>query len=226
MSAADCHEVRLDLRLVPAALTSWAVTAAGILWSIGWVVVLLSAAVAAASATAWWGGRRRAPRGGTRMTAAAVVAIALIGLGFAVAVQLRAEQIRHHPLVDRYGDVVAVIVTPSETPRSLGGGRLMFRDLCDTSPADEMSGRVVVFASMAGFAELAAGQPAAFKARISRPIRRDLTVAVLSATGEPTFGEAAPDPAGRPAGPHCVRHRGTGSLAGRSGGDASRPRAR
>ena len=119
MSAADCHEVRLDLRLVPAALTSWAVTAAGILWSIGWVVVLLSAAVAAASATAWWGGRRRAPRGGVRMTAAAVVAIALTGLGFAVAVQLRAEQIRHHPLVDRYGDVAAVIVTPSETPRSL-----------------------------------------------------------------------------------------------------------
>ncbi len=192
MSAADCHEVRLDLRLVPAALTSWAVTAAGILSSIGWVVVLLSAAVAAASATAWWGGRRRAPRGGVRMTAAAVVAIALTGLGFAVAVQLRAEQIRHHPLVDRYGDVAAVIVTPSETPRSLGGGRLMFRGSLRYVAGDEMSGRVVVFASMAGFAELAAGQPAAFKARISRPIRRDLTVAVLSATGEPTFGEAAP----------------------------------
>jgi competence protein ComEC len=55
-----------------------------------------------------------------------------------------------------------------------------------------MSGRVVGFASMAGFGELAAGQPAAFKARISRPTRRDLTVAVLSATGEPTLGEASP----------------------------------
>ncbi len=55
-----------------------------------------------------------------------------------------------------------------------------------------MSGRVVVFASVAGFAELTAGQPAAFKARIARPTRRDLTVAVLSATGEPTLGEAAP----------------------------------
>ena len=132
MSAADGREAHLDLRLVPAALTSWAVTAAGILWSIGGVVVLLSAAVAA-GATACWGGRHRLPHGGARMTAAAVVAIALIGLGFAVAVQLRVEQVRDHPLVDRYGDAVAVIVTPSETPRSLGGGRLMFRGLCEPS---------------------------------------------------------------------------------------------
>ena len=38
MSAVDGREAHLDLRLVPAALTSWAVTAAGILWSISGVV--------------------------------------------------------------------------------------------------------------------------------------------------------------------------------------------
>ena len=42
------------------------------------------------------------------------------------------------------------------------------------------------------FAELTAGRPASFRARIGRPTRRDLTVAVLSATGEPKLGEAAP----------------------------------
>ena len=68
----------------------------------------------------------------------------------------------------------------------------MFRGSLQAVDTDEMSGQVVVFASIAGFAELTAGQPAAFKARISRPTRRDLTVAVLSATGEPTLGEAAP----------------------------------
>jgi competence protein ComEC len=192
VSAADGREVHLDLRLVPAALTSWAVTAAGILWSISGVVVLLSAAVTAASAMACWGARHRAPQDGARMTVAAVVAIALVGLGFAVAVALRVEQVRSHPLVDRYGDAALVIVAPSETPRSLGGGRLMFRGALRAVDADEMSGRVVVFTSVVGFAELTAGQPAAFKARISRPTRRDLTVAVLSATGEPTLGEAAP----------------------------------
>ena len=88
--------------------------------------------------------------------------------------------------------VAAVIVAPSETPRSLGGGRMMFRGSLHSVDADEMSGRVVVFTPVVGFTELTAGQPAAFKARIARPTRRDLTVAVLSATGESTLGEAAP----------------------------------
>jgi competence protein ComEC len=69
---------------------------------------------------------------------------------------------------------------------------MMFRGSLHSVDAVEMSGRVVVFTSVVGFTELTAGQPAAFKARISRPMRRDLTVAVLSATGESTLGEAAP----------------------------------
>jgi competence protein ComEC len=46
---------------------------------------------------------------------------------------------------------------------------------------DEMSGRVVVFASVVGFADLSAGRPASFSARVGRPTRSDLSVAVLSA---------------------------------------------
>ncbi|PRC52833.1 competence protein, partial [Mycobacterium sp. ITM-2017-0098] len=56
----------------------------------------------------------------------------------------------------------------------------------------ESSGDVVVFASGADYSRLTAGQPAAFHAQISRPKRRDLTVAVRSAQGEPVTGEAAP----------------------------------
>ena len=56
----------------------------------------------------------------------------------------------------------------------------------------EISGRVVVFTRTVEFTELTAGRPASFRARIGRPTRRDLTVAVLSATGEPKLGEAAP----------------------------------
>jgi competence protein ComEC len=56
--------------------------------------------------------------------------------------------------------------------------------------ADDMSGRVVVFAPVAGFSEVSAGRPARFRAGISGPARRDLTVATLSATGRPTLGEA------------------------------------
>ncbi len=191
MNTVDAREVHLDLRLVPTALSSWGVTAAGILWSVTGVVAVLTVTTAA-TAAAWWISRRRESGAGVAMTAAGTVAVALAGLGFAVAVQLRVDEVRHHPIVDRYGTLAEVIVTPSETPRSLGGGRMMFRGSLQAVDSDEMSGRVVVFASVVGFTELTAGQPAAFNARIAKPSRRDLTVAVLSSTDEATLGEAAP----------------------------------
>ena len=57
------------------------------------------------------------------------------------------------------------------------------------------SGRVVVFARASDFdsqdGSVLAGQPMRFTARISRPSRHDLTVAVLNMTGRPTFGRAS-----------------------------------
>jgi competence protein ComEC len=191
VTAAEPRALRLDLRLVPAALTSWAVTAAGILWSAGGVIAALVLAIVATIAAGACSSRDRGFRTAARRAGAATVGILVAGLGFAIAVQLRVDELRHHPIADRYGTVAAVIVTPSETPRSLGGGRMMFRGSLRFVGPDETSGRVVVFTSVLGFAELIAGQPAAFTARITRPNRRDLTVAVLSATGEPTLGEAA-----------------------------------
>ncbi len=191
MRTVDGCEVHLDLRLVPAALTSWAVTAAGIVWSTTGALAV-TVAVSAAAGAAWWRGTRaRPPQARRLMTGAGVMAIAGTALGFAAAIVLRVEQVDGHALAARYGGVGTAVVTPSETPRVVGGGRLMFRGSLLAFDADEMSGRVVVFASATAFAELAAGQPAAFDARISRPRRRDLTVATLSATGTPRFGEAA-----------------------------------
>jgi competence protein ComEC len=188
----DGRERRLDLRLVPAALTSWVMTAAGILWSVTGVVVAAISVAVAASAAAWWGSRPHRSDDDARMTAAAATAILLTGLTFGIAVLLRVDHASSHPLTERYGDVGAVIVTPSESPRSVGGSRVMFRGALGAVDAVEMSGSVVVFASDAGFAGITVGQPAAFTARISRPNRRDLTVAALSATGQPTLGDAAP----------------------------------
>jgi competence protein ComEC len=78
VTAADGREVRLDLRLVPAALTSWGVTASGILWSVSGVVGFLLAAVASATVAAWWGSRRPASRAGVQMTAMGAAAIAQV----------------------------------------------------------------------------------------------------------------------------------------------------
>lgn len=67
----------------------------------------------------------------------------------------------------------------------------MFRGDLTAVDDREMSGRVVVFASGIGYGELTAGRPAAFRARVGPPTRRDLTVAVLTATGEPALGRAS-----------------------------------
>jgi len=41
------------------------------------------------------------------------------GAGFAVAVGLRVNEQRHHPIVEHYARFAAVVVTATETPRSL-----------------------------------------------------------------------------------------------------------
>jgi competence protein ComEC len=191
VTSVDAVESRADLRLVPAALTSWAVTAAGILWQEAGSIAALTAAILLSAATGWWSNGRRDGEPDNRALRAGVVAVAVVGAGFALAVGLRVAELRDHPIVDRYGTIAAVVVTPTESPRSLGGGRVMFRGTLQILDGSEISGRTVVFAS-AQFADAAAGRPVGFRARVGPPTRRDLTVAVLSATGEPAFGEAAP----------------------------------
>jgi competence protein ComEC len=183
---------RLDLRLVPAALSSWAVTSAGIVWQGTGSVVALAVAIVVTAVVGRWGSGRRESGADGRAVVTGVVAVAVVGAGFAVAVGMRVAELRHHPIIEHYGKVAAVVVTPTETPRSLGGGRTMFRGSMQRLGDGEMSGRVVVFTRSTEFADLTAGRPASFRARIERPTRRDLTVAVLSATGEPKLGEAAP----------------------------------
>ena len=187
MTTPPSGPVGLDLRLVPAALTCWSVTAAGILWG-PWssACVLVVAAVATASTGAWVRGRATDPPA----TWPSVVAVAAVGVAFTVAIGLRVHELNDHPVVARYGATVTVAVTPSELPRFLGGSRLMLRGSLQSLDGVESSGRVVVFASVVGYDELTAGRPVTFRARVGRPSRPELTVAVLSATGQPILGEA------------------------------------
>ena len=184
----DPEATGLDLRLVPTALTGWAITAAGILWHTTGLVVVLTVAVTLTAAVGWWSRGRDEGMAGIR---AGVLAVAVVGAAFAISVGLRVDAARHHPITERYGTVASVVVTPGESSRSLGGNRTMFRGVLRDIDGHEASGRVVVFASAAAFPELSPGRPVGFRAQIGRPTRRDLTVAVLSATGLPTWGEAA-----------------------------------
>ena len=179
----------LDLRLVPAALAAWAATAAAITWCVGPVIAGGCGVLAAGWALAWWrlGGRYPV----LRAAGIGVIGVAVVGAGFGLAAGLRSDAVVHHPLTQRFGDTAWVTVAPEESPRSVGNGRLMFRAGLLRFQDREIDCSVTVFASGLEFSGLTAGQPARFRARISRPKRHDLTVAILTAAGRPQFGEAS-----------------------------------
>lgn len=179
----------MDLRLVPAALTAWLVTAAGIMWNAGPLLALAGSAVALILLVALMF-RRASACSMVRRVGIGVTGAAVVGAGFGVAVALRCESVRYHPIVQRFGESDVVTVTATESPRSALNGRVVFHGNLIEAHGTEMSGSVVVFAPSAGYGRLMAGQPARFRARIARPSRSDLTVAALTAIGDPKFGEA------------------------------------
>ncbi|MCW1959976.1 MAG: competence protein, partial [Mycobacterium sp.] len=172
---------RVDVRLVPAALAAWAATALGVVWGLGLLVSVVAVAAGVAWSLASWfaGDRHRWLRAG----AAGVLGVATVGAGFGVAAALRADAVNHHPLAALVGTTAWVSVTPGESPRQFGPGRLMFRARLNRVADTQMSSAVTVFAPAAEFGQLGAGQPANFRARIGQPVRRDLTVATLTAVG-------------------------------------------
>lgn len=180
----------LDLRIVPAALAAWSVSAAGILWHPGAAVVVGLGAVGSTWLAAWWGGAHNSQSAHEQPIASAVLAVAAVAAGFAVAVGLRVHQVEHHPIGRLYGGAATVEVVPGETPRVIAGGRLMFRAALREVDRTPMQGRVLVFAP-AAFGQAGPGTPVRFRATVRRPDRKDLSVAVLAASGPPSLGQAS-----------------------------------
>jgi competence protein ComEC len=188
----DSTAARLDARLVPAALTGWAVTAAGIVWPIGHLVGSVCAIGSLFGAALWRAGD---PASRMRTIGVGVVAVGVVGAGFGFAIALRANAVACHPITAAFGTAAQVAVTPSESALSVGpgrSGRLMFRATLQELGHDKISGRVVVFAPARDFGAVMVGQPVRFRARITRPSRQDLTVAVVNAIGQPTMGHVGP----------------------------------
>lgn len=172
----------IDLRLVPAALTCWTVTAAGVWWG-PWAA--LAAVVVAVAAVAGVGIRVDQVRW------PALLAVAAVGAAFAIVATLRVHAVDTHPLASRFGTAVTVTVTPAESPKTIQGGRLMFTASLQRVEDAESSGRVMVFAPAIGYSEVGVGRPMAFRARVTPPKRRDLSVAVLAPVGAPRYGTAS-----------------------------------
>jgi competence protein ComEC len=187
VTGATQDAARIDLRLVPAALAAWAVTAAGILWGALPATLAAMVSVASTAAVARW--LRRGSRDAEPVWPG-VVAVGAVGIAFAVSVGMRVHDAERHPITARLGSTATVVVTASESPRVTAGARVVFRGTLDVLDGAPSSGRVVVFAPVVGFGELTAGRPVTFRARVGTPTRPDLSVAVLTATGEPRLGDA------------------------------------
>ena len=182
---------RVDLRLVPAALAAWGATASAITWPVGNVTAVLCVVVGAAAGGVLWIERHQ-QRSRRRLVATGVLAVAIVAATFSWSAAVRADAVRQHPIAALAGSSTLVTVVADEQPRPLrGGGRVMFRAALARIGTDEVNGRVVVFAPARDFAMLTPGRPASFRAEVSRPLRRDLSVAVLNAAGRPTLGEAS-----------------------------------
>lgn len=167
---------------------AWSSTAAGIVWGVGPALAALCAAVGGGWALAARVLGDRHPL--VRAASTGVAAAALIGCAFGVAAGLRSDAVRHHPVAQRFGSTASVTVIPVEAPRMVGSGRLMFRGDLALLDGDGMGGAVTVFATGPDFGRAIPGRPIRFRARLAKPSRRDLSVAVLTAVGRPEFGSA------------------------------------
>ncbi len=178
-------------------------TAAGIVWPVGRVLASCFVLLTVVAIALWcYAVRRAGPASRLRVISAGLLAIGVVGAGFGFAVAMRADAVARHPIRAAFGTAASLTVTPSESAVSLGRDRLMFRATLQRLRADEMSGLVLVFGRVSDFGSetgsqtspdaggIMAGRPVQFTARIGRPTRNDLTVAVLNVTGRPSMGRA------------------------------------
>uniref|UniRef100_UPI001C238BC7 ComEC/Rec2 family competence protein n=1 Tax=Nocardia alni TaxID=2815723 RepID=UPI001C238BC7 len=146
-----------------------------------------------------------------RMPAAVLLAALLAGAGFGAAAAWQEYRVATHPLrTAAVGTAVTVTVVPVDDPKLLpakafGARQWMvkagLRQYRRGRVRVRVGGAVIVLASRGGWAGLLPGQPVEFRARVERPWRRDLTVAVLRAQGPP-----------RPVGPAPWWQRAAGSV--------------
>lgn len=183
----------LDARLVPAAVFCWGATIVALV--MGWVAgvgvavgCLLVGMCVAASAIR---GARGRPGGVVWIMLGAL----LIGAGFGLAGAWHQHRVQTHPLhAVRAGQRVVAVVELTDDPkrvsaRPFGGPKVMMRAaLVEYRLGGRViraGGAVTVMAPANGWRTLLPGQRVEFRARVARPWRSDLTVAVLRADTAP-----------------------------------------
>ncbi|TLG12480.1 competence protein ComEC, partial [Nocardia cyriacigeorgica] len=172
----------------------------------GWRVGVMVAVGATVAAIGLWVGLMWAvAHRRERWRAVAVVALGavVLGAGFAVAAAWREHRVQTHPLrAVSAGMSVRVVVSPDDDPKPVRGAtfggertwlvRASMREYQRGSTIVRGGGAVVILATGSSWAKLPPGQPVEFRARVSAPRFRDLTVATLHALGDPATAGPLP----------------------------------
>ncbi|MBF6324994.1 ComEC/Rec2 family competence protein [Nocardia cyriacigeorgica] len=197
-------DARLDGRLLPAAVCCWVVTV--LVLGAGWRAGVLVAVGATVAAIGLWAGLMWAvAHRRERWRAVAVVALGavVLGAGFAVAAAWREQRVQAHPLrAVPAGMPVRVVATPVDDPKPVRAAtfgdertwlvRANLQKYQHGSTIVRSGGAVVILATGSAWAKLPPGQPIEFRARVSPPRLRDLTVATLRALGDPATAGPLP----------------------------------
>ncbi|MDI9919084.1 ComEC/Rec2 family competence protein [Rhodococcus sp. IEGM 1379] len=187
----------LDARLVPAALTVWSVTAAGIVFgsTISWILASVSAAVGICLFVV---ARRR----GYAAWVLVVLVTFVFGTAFSVLTAWRMSEAEAHPLTRaaESGGWVSVQVTPIEDPRvmasSMGPAQVYFRASVRSTTVGnqrfDAGGAVTIRAPGDLWPKTLPGQVLTVRGKVSAPRRSDLTLAVITTEGGPIAVGVAP----------------------------------
>ncbi|WP_460683004.1 ComEC/Rec2 family competence protein [Modestobacter lapidis] len=192
----------MDLRLVPAAATVWALTLAAPSLPVG---VLGGCAVGCAGAAAFLlrGGAGRSPRWSGRRAIAVGCLAAAIAVSAAAAVRAADRATSPLPELAELGAVVPVVVELADDPRPLagaGGPRvLVAADVREVSGAEVPAGSVLVFGPAEEWVGLLPGQSVWLRAAVRPAEDGDTLLAVLSARSPP-IPVAGPGPVQEAAG--------------------------
>ncbi|OYD71131.1 ComEC/Rec2 family competence protein [Rhodococcus sp. OK302] len=180
----------LDARLVPAALTVWSVTAAGIVFgsTVSWILAAVSAALGACLVVV---ARRR----GYAAWVLVVLVACVFGTAFSVLTAWRMSEAEAHPLTRaaESGGWVSVQVTPIEDPRlmasSMGPAQVYFRASVRSTTVGnqrfDVGGSVTIRAPSDLWPKTLPGQVLTVRGKVSAPRRSDLTLAVITTEGGP-----------------------------------------
>lgn len=181
----------LDLRLVPAAATSWLITMIGVIAPIS--VTGAVALIASLGTIAMIVLMRRGSK-----HAALPVVIGMTGIlaGFGWALVLRQHQLETNPLADSTvrGSKVTVGLAVTDDPRAIKQTDRMVVAVTVVSVRgrDVPRAAATVLAPADGWADLIPGQHLSAVVKVSEPRRPDLTVATLTATAAPSQIRAPP----------------------------------